>query len=437
MRRFTSKALGLVCLLTAAGLAVHAQGGVQVQPGVAQLQLRAADLPRGLTPQRVQAHVLEPAHVRGIQMEEVDPSRERLYKVTVLPKVFKTTPQVDLEAFGKAMHAILKDNVTGYILQVRKNGNLNLNLIWNWAQTPADASKGWNEDTRMHVASVSKWLTAVGMVKTLDEAGISYDTKISGYLPSYWSKGAKINQISFRQLLQHRSGFDTDSSSSSYGFMKQKVADGVSNPGSYDYENMNFGLCRILMPIIQGKIKKDAKFIDNADLNDKAWDAVTLLHYHDYMNDEVFGPAGVNNASFMPLANGKNAYAYKFPAGNDKGWDSGNLQTVAGGAGWRVSTKELLNVMNHVRRKGTVIPASKAQYILDNNFGIDQILDTPAGKMYNKNGGWNSSGRKEQCVAYFFPNGMECAVYVNSKIGADDFSLRGLVKDCYVSSLQD
>ena len=40
-------------------------------------------------------------------------------------------------------------------------------------------------------------------------------------------------------------------------------------------------------------------------------------------------------------------------------------------------------------------------------------------------------------MAYFLPNGMECAVFVNSPIGAEDFSLRGLVKDCYVNALQD
>ena len=38
-----------------------------------------------------------------------------------------------------------------------------------------------------------------------------------------------------------------------------------------------------------------------------------------------------------------------------------------------VVTKELLSVMNHVRRKGTIVDASKAQYILDNSFGIDQV----------------------------------------------------------------
>jgi hypothetical protein len=105
-------------------------------------------------------------------------------------------------------------------------------------------------------------------------------------------------------------------------------------------------------------------------------------------------------------------------------WNSGDLRTVAGGAGWRLSIEELLNVMNHARRKGTIVTAQKLQYILDNAFGIDQIIPTSAGKLYNKNGAWGTGdGRTEQCVAYFLPQGMELAVLVNSPIGTSNFSV--------------
>jgi CubicO group peptidase (beta-lactamase class C family) len=75
------------------------------------------------------------------------------------------------------------------MLQVPQNGSLVHYANWEWSQTPADQGKGWNENTRMHVASVSKFLTAVGLIKLLDTKGISYDAKIIDYLPTYWSKG--------------------------------------------------------------------------------------------------------------------------------------------------------------------------------------------------------------------------------------------------------
>jgi CubicO group peptidase (beta-lactamase class C family) len=397
-------------------------------------KLKFQNLPHGLAESEVEAHVIAPEHVQNITMEEVDEAREVRYEFPSVDKKFKAIPKLDVGAFGESIHAIFKTNVTGYILQVRKNGTLIYNLIWDWAQTPADQGKGWNEDSRMHVASVSKFLTAVAMVKVLDKKSLSYDTKISGYLPTYWSKGSNIHKITFRHLMKHLSGFNTGDSASDYAFMKSKVAAGVSNVGPYNYENMNFGLCRILIPIVNGNVSKGATFNPDTEVNDQAWDAVTLYHYKNYMQSHIFTPAGVSNAGFAPIAGGRNALAYLFPHNNAKGWNSGDLRTVAGGAGWRLSTKEMLNVMDHVRRKNTIIVAQKAQYMLDNGFGIDQAIETPGGKIYNKNGRWVGSGT-EQSVAYFFPDGMEFVAFVNSPIGLEGFSLRGVVKDAYLNAL--
>ncbi|MBW4573034.1 MAG: beta-lactamase family protein [Tolypothrix carrinoi HA7290-LM1] len=218
--------------------------------------MKIANLPAELTEAEIAAHVITPEHVKNIQIEEVDESREVRYDIPIVTRQFAIPPKLNVDAFGKAIHNILKDSVTGYMLQLRQNGNLIYNLIWNWAQTPADLRQGWSEDTRMHVASVSKFITAVGLVKVLDSKNISYDSKIINYLPTYWSKGNNIDKITFRHLLTHRSGFSTDSSASDYTFMKSKVAAGVTQVGSYDYENMNFGLCRILIPIINRHLRK-------------------------------------------------------------------------------------------------------------------------------------------------------------------------------------
>ena len=376
-------------------------------------------------------HEIAPAHVRGIEIETVDPAQEVTLEV---PRRRATRgPDVNLGEFGPTVHAALQDVVTGYMWQVRQNGTVVFTGQWNWAQTPADAGAGWSPDVRMHVASVSKFLTAVGVVRLLEAKNISYDAKIIDYLPTYWAKGSNIGKITFRHLLTHTSGFSTGGSATDFATMKSKVAAGVSGVGSYDYENMNFGLCRILMSVINGDISKGATF---PLLNDSIWDVTTISAYRKYMQAKVFTPAGVANASFAPppFAVGA-ALAYRFPHLNLDGWNSGDLSTVSGGAGWRLSMKELLNVLDHVRRKNTILPAATAQAMLDDGFGIDQIIDTPAGKLYNKNGLWRSDGRTEQCVAYFWPKGMEMAMFVNSPIGVDGASLRNLVRDAFLSSL--
>ena len=386
------------------------------------------------TPAQARAHVFAPAHVRKVQIEEVDPKREKSARMPPRKRKARRGGGVDLGALGLRLWTVLKDHVAGYMLHVRQNGALVHVGAWNWALTPEDGAKGWTEDTRMHVASVSKFLTAVGTVRLLDSKNLSYDTKIINYLPAHWSKGANVDKITFRHLFTHTSGFVTGGSDTDYATMKSKVAAGVAGVGTYDYENMNFGLCRILISTVSGAVAKSASYTP-ANLNDAFWDLNTINAYRSYMQTKVFAPCGVVNAGFDTLVYTPDALAYPFPYDNASGWNSGDLKTVCGGAGWRLSIKELLEVMNHVRRKGTIVSATKAQYMLDNFFGIDMMSDTAAGKLYNKNGSWTNNGKTEQCVAFFMPQGMELALFVNSPIGLSKLSLRNLVRDAYLNAL--
>jgi CubicO group peptidase (beta-lactamase class C family) len=249
-----------------------------------------------------------------------------------------------------------------------------------------------------------------------------------------------VDDITFRHLFKHQSGFNVDGSASDYATMKSKVAAGVGGVGMYAYENMNFGLMRILIPIINGDVLSRTRFMRDNEMNDKAWDATTLLYFLAYMQANVFNPAGVSNVQFKPVAGIPHALAYRVNDSGD-GWNSGDISAYAGGAAFHLSVKELLNVLDHVRRKNTIIPAAKAQYMLDNLFGLDQEFTTPAGKIYNKNGMWLTSCvttincKTEQSVIYFLPNNMEVAVFVNSPIGSEGFSLRDLVRAAFNNSL--
>jgi CubicO group peptidase (beta-lactamase class C family) len=393
-------------------------------------------LPAGITPDRIRRHVLAPAHVDGVRIEELDPAKERSFTFTPIAKQLSSTPRVDLGALGLALHTVLKDRVVGYSLLVTHRGKVVHTGIWNWARTPVDSGTGWTPQTPMHVASVSKLLTAVGMVRALERKGLTLDDKVAPYLPAHFDVGRNIGEITFRHLLTHRSGFATGGSASDFPLMRSKVAEGVTSVGSYRYENMNFGLCRILIPIVNGDIDRHAVFVSGSlgHVNDQAWDAVTIHHFRGFMASQVFKPAGVGPVGFAPQQ-GVGALAYRQPHGGAKGWDSGDLATVAGGAGFRISAEDLLKVLDHVRRRGTILAPATVQAMLDGLVGVDQAIDTPGGRIYNKNGAWRNGSGTEQCVAYLLPHDMELALFVNSPI-ADDYSLRGLVKDAFVACLK-
>jgi len=166
----------------------------------------------------------------------------------------------------------------------------------------------------------------------------------------------------------------------------------------------------ILIAIINGNVNK------KPDPTDNIWDIINNYGLSCLCVGQRVCASGVSDGSLDHPAQGTLAYSFPAILG---GWDSGNLQSVSGGAGWHLSVDDLLKVMGTLRRKGTIMSTAKAQYMLDNGFGLDVVSDTPAGRLYNKNGLWEDSiPRIEQSLAYFLPEDMEMAVLANSPIGA-------------------
>ena len=63
--------------------------------------------------------------------------------------------------------------------------------------------------------------------------------------------------------MTHKSGFRVAGSSDTfYPIMKAQVGAGVmaANLGVYSYQNMNFSLCRILLPVMNGTIPANTVF---------------------------------------------------------------------------------------------------------------------------------------------------------------------------------
>lgn len=389
------------------------------------------------TAQLARAHVIRPKHVVGVEMDRGVPNRRRTVNLVAKTKKISINPRLNVDTFGPALHAKLHKYVNGYAWQLRRHGTAVHTGLWGWARTPANGGKGWTLDTRMHVASVSKLLTAMAMVHKLRGSNRELNDRIWDYLPDYWSLGDQIKDIRFRDLLNHTAGFRVPGSATDYATMKGEVAAGVSGTyGMGAYENVNFSLCRLLIPVLHG-------WINTADTHgsstDHIWDVRSILRFREYCNANVFAPAGVSEVSFKPGAN--DALAYD-SAGSMSGWNSGDLQTVAGAVAFRMSVNEVLDVMGTFRRTNKILPKSQATSFLDMMLGIDQRIDTAAGRLYNKNGAWGpGDGRLEQSVAYFMPDDMELCLFVNSpiapkKAGDDPQSLRGLVRQAYVENLK-
>jgi hypothetical protein len=382
----------------------------------------------------IRAHVMRPRHLAGAIS---DRGREdaRVVEKHWPPSVL--IYELNIRGFVDALESALTNSTAGYSLRLNLNGSTIASVDWNWAHEPQDGSESWTPDVRMHVASLSKIVTAIAMTKLLNDKGMSYDTPIIDYLPGYWSKGPSVNLITFRQLMTHTSGlaYQNTSSRSDYEFMKEQVAAGTTHLGQYSYQNMNFGLCRILISTINGNIPVDWSWTlwPDPNFNDWVWDLVTLSAYQWYVNAYVFSPGNVAGPTLYHEPN--YALAYNFPV-SGTGWNSGDLTTMAGGAGWHMSVDEFLTVMSTFRRSGAIMSQSAAQTLLDDGFGIDWTVSTPLGTYYAKNGRWSDgSGHEEQSVAFYLPREMELVLLVNSPVTSADTFLYQLVANAYTSNI--
>ena len=383
----------------------------------------------------IQAHVMRPKNVEGIIS---DRGRENAPAIEHIQPVPGFIYELDVSSFIQALETALNSSTAGYSLRLRQNGSTIAAVDQSCAIEPQDGTESWTPDIRMHVASCSKIVTAIAMTKLLNDKNMGYDTAIIDYLPGYWSKGPNVNEITFAELMTHTSGlaFGDTSDRSDFEFMKEQIAAGTTNIGQYSYQNMNFGLCRILIATINGNIPVDwtphLKF-GIGPLVDSLWDWITLSAYQAYVNADLFTPAGVSGPTLTHEP--ADALAYNFPVSGN-GWNSGDLTTMAGGAGWHMSVDELLDLMGTFRRSGTIMTPGDAQTLLDDHFGIDWPVTTPLGTYYAKNGMWSDgSGHKEQSVAFYLPGQMELVLLVNSPVTSMDSFLYTVVSNAYTNNI--
>ncbi|HUA47544.1 MAG TPA: serine hydrolase domain-containing protein [Solirubrobacteraceae bacterium] len=415
-----------------------AERGDSEELAAALRRIRGVDISEA----RLLAHEMRPSHLDGVNSDrgalDLSASSARSSKVTEALPGLHLHYRLDVDGFTTALNSALRNEVAGYSLRLNERGKRIRAVDWNWAKEPQDTAEGWTTDVRMHVASLSKQITAIAMTKLLDKRGIPANAKIIDYLPAYWSKGPDVDQITFANLMTHTSGLDfgVSSSASDFQFMKAQIAVGTSHLGQFWYQNMNFGLCRILLATINGTIPVDFSLPPLFGLtafNDIVWDAITLAAYESYAAAHVFTPSGVSGPTLYHAPT--DALAYNFPV-SGLGWNSGDLTTMAGGAGWHMAVDEVLDVMGAFRRRGTIMSPPKAQAMLDARFGIDWMVSTPAGTYYAKNGFWyDSAGQTEQGVLFYLPHEMEFVLLVNSPVGTPAQFLYSLVAGAYTSNI--
>jgi CubicO group peptidase (beta-lactamase class C family) len=191
-------------------------------------------------------------------------------------------------------------------------------IIWSNAYGYADIEQGtrMTVDTVCRVESISKSVTARGVMKLVEEGIINLDDPIKKYLTSWEFPETDIDveKVTIRDLLSHRSGLALGSIGLEYApqgprpalreYLTAEVRFNQEPGRSFIYSNPGFNLLELLIEDVSGR------------------------NFAKYMQDEILIPLGMNHASFewridfhTPIPNGHNlkgkpvpVYVYSYNA---------------------------------------------------------------------------------------------------------------------------
>jgi CubicO group peptidase (beta-lactamase class C family) len=361
---------------------------------------------------------------RGERKAFEDVRRERPSRVEIsdeLEHPTRTLHRLDVGGFGTDLASQFNGRCNGYALRLLEPNGTGLTMQSGKARGVADGDVPWTTDVRMHVASVSKLVTTIAARKALADAGVPGGTAIYPFLPLYWRRGPNVDQVTFDMLLTHRSGFYSPVTDlAQHGDLKGQIARGAMPGvplGKATYQNVNFGLFRILIPVVTGAIKVSLTAPSGLeDDHDRLWDALAIQGYHDYVQQHVFAPVQISGAATASAPGNALAYQWPMPAA---GWDSGDKSSTSATTGWHLTANELVRLLQAFT-DGVIVPRADAWAMLEARWGIDQSKPTGAGRYFLKDGRWESTNNQlEQAVAGLLPGGLPFALLMNSQLGPD------------------
>lgn len=220
------------------------------------------------------------------------------------PIMKKVEPFAPLEKFTSHLDKQIPKlmdfyDIPGSSIAIVKEGK----LVWSEAYGIADEQTGrkMTKDTPMRVQSISKSITAWGIMKLVEQGKIELDAPVMQYFKSWHFPESEfsVKKVTVRQLLSHTGGLplgDIFTIYSPYEDMPSlrekltKEAVLVREPGSaFFYSNTGYNLLELLIEEVTGQT------------------------FNDYMKKEILNPLGMNNSTF----NWNEKFEYVVPVGYD------------------------------------------------------------------------------------------------------------------------
>ncbi|MGQ0739069.1 MAG: serine hydrolase, partial [Bacteroidota bacterium] len=152
--------------------------------------------------------------------------------------------------FEEAVNKKMKSTVKGYAFVIADKDGIKARSAGGWAQDPADGNLRMTEKIPGCIGSVTKMMSATALLNLLEALPAArLDNTIFSLLPKRWQQkyaGTLVECITYRQLLQHRTGFNLSGDVENLDAMAKK-SKSCPFSASRDYNNSNFSLLRYLI----------------------------------------------------------------------------------------------------------------------------------------------------------------------------------------------
>ncbi len=337
----------------------------------------------------------------------------------------------------------------GYSFVISKNGQMADTSSFGTAAVRNGVFSPMHRNQEINIASVTKLMTAVAVMQLIKKNNLTIQSKIGGWLPTYWNAKQAIKDLTFEELMTHSSGLAE--SNTGYDSLKATVARGLDNPAKpFDvYANINFALFRAMIPYLRDKNAATQQEQAMVPSNTSGFENWLSTEYIEYMQEKVFTPIGMGTATCTPSSNTAQAFGESSNPMALINAELGDWKNTCGGGGYFMSVMEMARFMAYLSHSTVLLDNTQKALMDIKRMGWDNE-DSPmtiAGRAYGKDGAlwWDSNNNNSQgagdaglqTFVMKFPNGVELSLAINSIPGNYRNNLTTLITSAYNAAWLD
>ncbi|MGN6511384.1 MAG: serine hydrolase domain-containing protein [Chitinophaga sp.] len=331
----------------------------------------------------------------------------------------------DVDLFSKNLKERFDGKTVGFSFAIAQNGKIVRYDKGGLARKAIDMPEtDYLVTTRQATGSCTKTLSALAILRALEAKGLNEDVYVADLLPPTWPMPQVNRKIKISHLLAHKSGLKFYGNS--YADLQKTMVTATTGFGDeqkyYAYNNVNFLLCRLLIPYVA--IGKNAFPANSPEAADEALSQA----YRTYIREEIFKTSGLPNWDKIDIGPWNDAgtitpknpdrqmtlyYNYSLPDLN--GMMKYTTYLGSGAGGWYMNTPEMAQVLL-TAEKGKLVSAQMLQRMKSKLMGFDNKKTGKHGEYFWKNGVWaDDQGRGIFTVIMHFPNNVQVAWHTNGR----------------------